>query len=283
MTTNEPKAKNYNTEMAINDLVAHVVAGVRDIRAKGSDIFALQALNFILSNNPQMALASEDLQREIKTLVTSIHGRLRRIFRDAGGQGPEVIDRLIGPEKAMAIAGTQALSRIMLTMDRAYALANGLEPGGDGGPQTAEGHVGQATVFSSPEDQMREALFDLARSGQAGPRDIQKLEALRARLRARLTGQNPDKAAPWPLDNLDLDWEPEDVALASILRPSGRSPGLMERDEKLVKEARELARMALETGEVTVPATTDRERAIWLLAESHFRPLTPVELGELGV
>lgn len=210
-----------DTTAAIEFLLSATSANVAELRRRGGDILTLQALNYLFSGNPVALFAHRQLAEEALSCAESVRGWAKRIFARHGGTGPEVIDRVIGPERQSLLAADQALTRFHAFLEVASEAMRKLEP-----PTTAD------------DDARRFELIKLASERELTAEEHDELMRLRAKLREQIASAPVRPATPAELQTAAAENEEVAAHAIDVAMASGELPPLPEGTSQ--ERAREL-------------------------------------------
>lgn len=165
-----------NTEDALDYMLTGAERRLRGLRKNGGDILALQALTYMFSGNPVAMLAHQGLAQESLSCAESVRNWCLDVFKRYGGTGPEVMDRVLGPERVPLQAAHQALTRFSAFVERAAEVMR------------------QAPVPAAPagvsaqDNERRHELIKKASEQALTPEEHTELLALRDKFRSQIAG-----------------------------------------------------------------------------------------------
>lgn len=246
MDAKKPVDKIDNTQAAIEFMVDGLTERLVELRKRGDDLLALQSLVYMFSGNPVVMFTDSRLAELVLSTAESVRLWCLGVFRQYGGDGPEVMDRVIGPERTQLMAADQALRRFHGFVEKAREAVEKAQA-----PTPPAG-------YDEARHARRIALIKIKAEGERvlTPEEEAELAELRAEYREALAGaghvQMPSMSA-----------SPREPTDAEIL---------------------EMIAKAMESGKLPpLPLTTTAERARELYLAAHKRNLTREEAIELGI
>lgn len=214
MRKDQTRDEIRNTEDAIGHMLMGVRTNLRQLRKRGGDILALQSLTYMFAGNPVALFAHKQLAEEALSTAESVRMWCMNVFKKYGGTGPEVIDRVLGPERNPLLAAHQALVRFGAFVEKAgEVMRDAPAPAAPAG-------------FAEDKQARRIALIKAASERELTPEEHQELLVLRAEFRAAIGGLVNEAAGPRPSDD-EIAAHAVDSAMASgdlPPRPETTSP-----------------------------------------------------------
>ncbi len=233
----------HNTEEAIGYMLTGTQRRLRGLRKSGGDILALQALTYMFAGNPVALFAHQELAQESLACAESVRLWCLEVFRKYGGTGPEVMDRVIGPERNPLMAAHQALLRFTAFVQKAGEVMRDAPV-----PPVPEGH-------DAGEHARRIELIKKASETELTGEEHVELLALRDKFRTQMVAGGDAPAVPAPRP------EEDDEAIEKAVDMAMDEPGALP----------------------PLPVGTTRERARELYLAAVKRALTPEERVEIGI
>lgn len=235
-----------NTQDALQFMTDGLRERIKELRDRGDDLLALQAIVYLFSGNPVVLFIDTRLAELSLATAEGVRTWCMALFREHGGTGPEVIDRIIGPRRQQAMAANQALIRFHGFVETARkAIENAPTPP-------------PAPGVDDARHERRIELIKLKAGGEREltPEEETELAELRAEYREILAGAG------------------------HVQMPSMSTTPTEPSDEEIL----EMIARAMESGKLPpLPLTTTAERARELYLAAHKRNLTREEAIELGI
>lgn len=166
---NRNASRVKSTATAIDFVLEETAKSIKALRQDAGNILALQAVVFLFKSNPASLFVNRSLGQQAIDCANTVRDWCLKIFKEHGG-GPEVADRIIGPDRNAVMAANQALLAFREIRDEADRIMSG-----DDGSDRRQELIKKAEAGTLTEAEQLEltAMREQFRAMMSGKRQIQ--------------------------------------------------------------------------------------------------------------